>query len=163
MPDPVSDLVSLVRLRLAEVADPRRAPMPFRGVGSPALRAVCRAAYDDHPLPDRASWEAAVRELWDHASYRDEVTPEIRSWAVGDDLWLRRAAILSQLDHKGSTDVGLLAGTIVANLEGTRFAAEFFIRKAIGWALRQHARVDADWVREFVAEHERDLSGPEQA
>jgi 3-methyladenine DNA glycosylase AlkD len=83
--------------------------------------------------------------------------------AAGDDLWLRRAAILSQLDHKGSTDVGLLAGTIVANLEGTRFGAEFFIRKAIGWALRQHARVDADWVREFVAEHERDLSGPEQA
>jgi 3-methyladenine DNA glycosylase AlkD len=43
---------------------------------------------------------------------------------------------------------------IVPNL-GDR---EFFVRKAIGWALRQYARIDADWVRAFVAEHQESLS-----
>ena len=46
-----------------------------------------------------------------------------------------------------------------ANLPGSRFGAEFFIRKALGWALRDYARTDPDWVRAFVAEHERRLSG----
>ena len=47
---------------------------------------------------------------------------------------------------------------LTANLEGSRFGREFFIRKVVGWALRQHARVDADWVRAFVAEHDDTLS-----
>jgi 3-methyladenine DNA glycosylase AlkD len=81
MPDPVSDLVRLVRERLAAAADPARAEpmraymksaMPCRGVTSVPLRALCRAAYDEHRLPDRDAWESAVRELWDGATYREE-------------------------------------------------------------------------------------------
>ena len=53
----------------------------------------------------------------------------------------------------------LLRAVLEANLRGSRFGDELFIRKAVGWALRQHARVDPDWVRAFVAEHEGDLSG----
>jgi len=87
------------------------------------------------------------------------VTPTIREWARADDLWLRRSAIISQLPFKDRTDTALLTDVIEANVEGTAYGHEFFVRKAIGWALRQYARVDPDWVRAFVAAHEPELSG----
>jgi 3-methyladenine DNA glycosylase AlkD len=71
----------------------------------------------------------------------------MRSWAADDDLWLRRTAILAQLHFKAGTDTALLVDCIEPNLAGR----EFFIRKAIGWALRQYARTDADWVAAVVA------------
>ena len=46
-----------------------------------------------------------------------------------------------------------------ANLEQSLHGREFFVRKALGWALREYARTDPDWVRAFVAEHQEDLSG----
>lgn len=55
---------------------------------------------------------------------------------------------------KSATDVDLLGDVIRANLG----ESEFFIRKAIGWALRQHATTDPDWVRAFVADHPAQLS-----
>jgi 3-methyladenine DNA glycosylase AlkD len=88
-----------------------------------------------------------------------DVTALMRAWSVEDDLWLRRSAILCQLHRKHDTDLDLLRDAVEANLEGSRFGSEFFIRKAIGWALRQHARVDPGWVRELVAEHQDRLSG----
>ncbi len=93
------------------------------------------------------------------ATHRDVVTPLMRGWAVEDDMWLRRSAILCQLGHKGATDLDLLSTAIDANLQGTAFGSEFFIRKAIGWALRQHARVAPDWVRTFVGSRGERLSG----
>lgn len=220
MPDLVRDL----RRRIAEAADPDRAPamqaymkseLPFRGVSSPVLHGICRSALEQHPLPDRGSWEAAVRGLWDRAQYReeryaalavagdrryrahrdpasldlarhlvvtgawwdlvdtlatrfvgdvlerhrDEATPVVLAWAHDDDLWLRRTAVLAQLKHKARTDTGLLRAALEANLESSQHGREFFIRKALGWALREHARTDPEWVRAFVATHERDLSG----
>ena len=77
MPDLVTDL----RRRIAEAADPDRAPamqaymkstLPFRGVGSPVLHRICREAVGQHPPLDRVAWEDAVRELWDDARYREE-------------------------------------------------------------------------------------------
>jgi 3-methyladenine DNA glycosylase AlkD len=91
--------------------------------------------------------------------YRDDVTQTIRDWSVDDDMWLRRTAIISQLHHKEQTDLDLLREVIEANLEGSRHGREFFVRKAIGWALRQHARTDPEWVSAFVAAHESQLSG----
>ena len=79
----------------------------------------------------------------------------LREWAESDDLWLRRTAIVSQVGLKAGVDQDLLVDTIEPNL-GDR---DFFIRKAIGWALRDHARVDPDWVRRFVADHDSELSG----
>jgi 3-methyladenine DNA glycosylase AlkD len=89
----------------------------------------------------------------------EAVTPVVRLWADDDDLWVRRTAILCQLGSKAETDLDLLAPVVERNLEGSRHGREFFIRKAVGWALRQHARVDPDWVREFVATHRDSLSG----
>ncbi len=67
--------------------------------------------------------------------------------------------MLSQLRRKAGTDVDLLRLALEQNLEDSLHGREFFIRKAVGWALRQHARTDPDWVRSFVAEHEDRLSG----
>lgn len=91
--------------------------------------------------------------------HKDIVTKTMRDWARGDDLWLRRSAIISQLPFKDRTDTALLAEVIGANWEGTAYGDEFFVRKAIGWALRQYARTDPDWVRAFVAAHAQSLSG----
>ena len=85
-------------------------------------------------------------------AHPDAARPAVREWATTDDLWLRRIAIIGQLKAKAATDLDLLTHAIDANLVGSVFGDEFFIRKAIGWALRQHARTDADWVRAFVAE-----------
>jgi 3-methyladenine DNA glycosylase AlkD len=74
----------------------------------------------------------------------------MRAWAVADHLWVRRTAILSQLRSKAGTDTDLLTDCIRPNLVGSRYGSEFFVRKAIGWALREHAKTDADWVRAFV-------------
>ncbi len=93
------------------------------------------------------------------AGHPGEVTGLLRSWAEEDHLWLRRTAILCQLHRKEETDLDLLLHALEANLEGSEFGSEFFIRKAVGWALRQHARTDPGWVREFVSEHEDRLSG----
>jgi 3-methyladenine DNA glycosylase AlkD len=75
----------------------------------------------------------------------------LRAWASAEDLWVRRAAILSQLLSKSETDRQLLLDCITPNLADP----EFFIRKAIGWSLRQYARSGqsgAGWVRETVHE-----------
>lgn len=82
----------------------------------------------------------------------------IRDWARADDPWLRRVAILSQLRFGRQTDTELLAEVIGANFFDSKFGTGFFIRKAIGWALREYGRTDADWVRDFVAAHSADLS-----
>jgi 3-methyladenine DNA glycosylase AlkD len=87
------------------------------------------------------------------AKYRGAVTPVVRSWARSEDRWIRRAAIICQVGHKASTDLELLSATIVPNI-GDR---DFFIRKAIGWALRDVAYAEPEWVRAFTASH-ADLS-----
>ncbi len=79
--------------------------------------------------------------------------PEIRSqtlprWRASDNFWLRRTCLLFQLNYKKATDFPLLCEIICENL-GSK---EFFINKAIGWALRQHSRLDAQAVRDFVAQ-----------
>jgi 3-methyladenine DNA glycosylase AlkD len=76
-------------------------------------------------------------------------TGRMRSWATADSMWVRRAAILSQLSSKDETDRQLLLDCITPNLADQ----EFFIRKAIGRSLRQYAHSGssaADWVRHSV-------------
>ena len=78
------------------------------------------------------------------------VAPIIRRWAITDDRWLRRSAIIVQNGAKRSTDIQLLAESIEPNIGD----ADFFIRKGIGWALREYARTDPAWVRAFVLDHD---------
>ena len=67
-------------------------------------------------------------------------------WRKSENFWLRRTTILFQLNYKGETDFDLLCEIIKENL-GSK---EFFINKAIGWALRQYARTDPKAVKKFV-------------
>ncbi|RKR29725.1 3-methyladenine DNA glycosylase AlkD [Arthrobacter oryzae] len=87
-------------------------------------------------------------------AHRTELGPILTRWSRDNDLWIRRAAITSQLGAKSATDTALLAAVLEANLDDP----EFFIRKAIGWALRQYARTDPEWVRAFVQRHRDQLS-----
>lgn len=88
-----------------------------------------------------------------------EMAALLRRWAVDDDRWRRRTAIIAQLGSKESTDVALLDDVLTANLlDGPPVTQDFFIGKAVGWALRQHARFDPGWVREFVATNRERLS-----
>jgi 3-methyladenine DNA glycosylase AlkD len=63
---------------------------------------------------------------------------------------VRRAAILAQIGARERTDTRLLAGCVEANLLGSPHGDELFVRKAIGWALRDYARTDPAWVTRYV-------------
>lgn len=76
----------------------------------------------------------------------DGAAARLRSWSRDEDLWIRRASIIAQLGRRENVDRSLLADAIEANAGD----ADLLIRKAIGWALRDHARVDPAWVRSFL-------------
>ena len=78
----------------------------------------------------------------------------LRAWARDGDIWRRRAAILSQLKRKEDTDRGLLYDCLAPSF-GHR---EFFVQKAMGWALRAFACTDPGAVRRYVAANEHRLS-----
>ena len=75
-----------------------------------------------------------------------KMKPLMRRWARDSDMWKRRSAILCQLGFKRETDLQLLYDCIEPNLSHK----DFFIRKAIGWALRQYAWTDPKEVRRYV-------------
>ena len=87
-------------------------------------------------------------------AHPDEMAALLRQWSRDPDLWIRRAAITSQLRAGTATDTQLLAAVIGPNLADP----EFFIRKAIGWALREYAKRAPDWVEAFAAKHRDALS-----
>ena len=70
----------------------------------------------------------------------------LAKWRASENFWLRRTTILFQLNYKKETDFDLLCEIIGENLN----SKEFFINKAIGWSLRQYARVDPQAVTKFV-------------
>jgi len=76
-----------------------------------------------------------------------EVRPVLLDWSRTPNRWRRRASIIAQLGAKHHTDLELLEQVIDANAAHP----EFSIAKAIGWALREYARTDPEWVRGFVA------------
>ena len=100
---------------------------------------------------------AQTKSWWDTIDFLDRLVgsiiarfPEtkeiILAWSRDEDIWLRRLAIDHQLLRKEETDTELLEKILVNNLGQT----EFFINKAIGWALRDYSKTNPDWVREFI-------------
>jgi len=85
--------------------------------------------------------------LLDHP---ETMRPVLRDWARSPDRWLRRSAVIAQLRAKERTDTTLLSEVIEVNAADP----EFFVRKAIGWALRDFGSTDPAWVLRFLAEHE---------
>ena len=84
-----------------------------------------------------------------------ELVEVMDRWIDDDDLWLARTAILHQGTSKAATDADRLFRYCLRRAADT----EFFLRKAIGWALRDYSKVDQAAVRAFVAAHDAELSG----
>lgn len=76
------------------------------------------------------------------------------AWIDDDDLWVARAALLHQLRFKADTDTERLFGYCLRRSGHP----DFFIRKAIGWALREYAKTDPDAVRDFLVREQRRLA-----
>jgi 3-methyladenine DNA glycosylase AlkD len=85
--------------------------------------------------------------------YPEERSTYLNKWIASDNIWLQRSCILFQLKYKLDTDTRLLSG-IILELKDSN---EFFIRKAIGWILREYSKTDPGFVIRFVQNH--DLSG----
>lgn len=97
------------------------------------------------------SWWDTVDNISHIVGIHFQRFPEVREqylakWRASDNLWLRRTSILFQLDYKKDTDFDLLREMVQENLG----SSEFFINKAIGWALRQYARIDPEAVKNLV-------------
>ena len=88
----------------------------------------------------------------------EQVKTLVKEWAQAENFWLRRIAIDCQLSFKNQTDLELLSYNIEKNLLGSSFAEEFFITKAIGWALRDLAKTNSAWVIKFIEEHENKMA-----
>jgi 3-methyladenine DNA glycosylase AlkD len=210
--------VNATRRALRDSADAAKAPamqaymkseMPYYGVQTPELRAICARLFEKHRLASAKEWSGAVLQLWREATHREEryaaielaaakgyeghrtldvlpiyeemiVTgawwdyvdvlaanhigellrrypPEMarsmRAWAKCEDNWKRRASILCQLKFKHHTNLRLLYDNIEESME----IPNFFLRKAIGWALREYAKTDPSEVRRYVTVHAKEL------
>lgn len=90
--------------------------------------------------------------LLNYPHRRDE---KVREWMESGNMWLQRTCIICQLKYKAKTDEDLLFGCILEVIH----SKEFFIRKAIGWALRTYGQTNPEAVVQFVAANENELSG----
>jgi 3-methyladenine DNA glycosylase AlkD len=211
--------LATLRAELRAHADPIKAgpmqaymksAMPYLGIMSTPLAAICRAQMAATRLPTFACWRDSILALWRDAAFREEryaaiaiarhrvydehqtlaslpmyrelivtgawwdyvdviashpigtllrrypapMSKTLRTWSQHDDMWLRRSAIIAQLHFGRDLDRQLLYDCIEPSLD----SREFFLRKAIGWALRQYARTDAREVLRYVTSHRTRLS-----
>jgi 3-methyladenine DNA glycosylase AlkD len=187
-----------------------KSEMPFLGVPTAPLRAICKECFAGVEWRDSAQWHDEVRAIWNGAEHREEryaaielakhksarpfqalealplysemivtgawwdlvdniapslvfgllktereaMSETLRQWARDEDIWLRRSAIIAQLQAKQQTDLALLYDCIEPSMD----SKEFFLRKAIGWALRQYARTDPAEVARYVSANAERLS-----
>ena len=115
------------------------------GVGGTGFIAVVRE------LVTTKSWWDTVDALAAHAAgplvrHHRELAAVMDDWVLDDNIWLVRSAILHQLAHKDATD----ADRLFRYCRERATDREFFVRKAIGWALRQYAAINPDGVDAFV-------------
>ncbi len=108
------------------------------------IRALC-------PLIDTKSWWDSVDglqkpfSLW--AKNHQEYLPEMMTtWNSESSIWKRRSAIILQLLWKEQLNKELLSKVILTNINDK----EFFIQKAIGWALRDYSKTNPIWVKNFI-------------
>ena len=87
--------------------------------------------------------------------YQNEtLKKEILKWSVDDNIWLRRVAIDHQILRKEKTDTDLFEKILVNNLNHT----EFFVNKAIGWALRDYSKTNPQWVKDFIEKYKNNMA-----
>lgn len=97
------------------------------------------------------SWWDTVDAINRTVGYIAMKYPEVREdiilkWMKADNIWLNRISIIFQLKYKDKTDTDFLSKAILHNSQTT----EFFINKAIGWALREYSKTNKEWVKQFI-------------
>ncbi|MBX5481321.1 MAG: DNA alkylation repair protein [Myxococcaceae bacterium] len=113
------------------------------------------------PIIVESAWWDVVDEVAEHrvagilASHPEPMKRLLRQWSTDPDLWRRRTAIIAQRSFREDTDEALLFDCILPSID----SPEFFLRKAIGWALREYSMVAPAAVKRFVKQHEDRLSG----
>lgn len=118
--------------------------------------------YDDIPKIEKY---IKTKQWWDTIDFLDRVIGEIGlrdsrvddlmlEWSCDNDFWVRRIAIDHQLCRKDKTNTILLEKILVNNFGSD----EFFINKAIGWALRDYSKTNPEWVREFINKYKDKMS-----
>ena len=80
----------------------------------------------------------------------DLIDKTMNDWVIDQNIWLRRTAILFQLSYKDQTNEDILYKYIIKNAD----QKEFFIQKAIGWALREYSKTNPESVALFINETE---------
>lgn len=88
--------------------------------------------------------------------YPQQITPITSKWMKSGNMWLQRSVLLFQLKYKADTNTVFLAKWIMELADHK----DFFIRKAIGWILREYSKTNPEWVKAFVSNNE--LSGLSQ-
>ena len=78
----------------------------------------------------------------------------ITKWIISENIWLKRVSIIYQLHYKDKTDTDMLSRAILLNTS----TKEFFVDKAIGWALREYSKTNPDWVCGFIDNNAQTLS-----
>ena len=86
---------------------------------------------------------------------RERTQPTIERWIDDDSMWLRRTSLISPIKHKAETDHEVLFDHCLRR----SYEKEFFIRKAIGWTLREYAKTEPDRVRAFLLDNRDCWSG----
>ena len=133
----------------------RHARPAARGAGpTPAFLDTVEALLTTRPWWDTVD-ALATHAVGDLVRAHPGLRERMDAWLVGDDMWLTRSALLHMNRWRAATDVDWLFAACLAQ-GGHR---DFFVRKAIGWALREYSKVDAAAVVAFVDAHEDDLSG----
>ena len=90
-----------------------------------------------------------------HLIEREQAEPTIEAWIDDDIMWLRRTSLISPIKHRADTDHEMLFDHCLRRAH----EKEFFIRKAIGWTLREYAKTEPERVRSFLLEHQDKWSG----
>ena len=138
-------------------------PREYQYVAANYLKAMqTYLTKDDLPKLERL---VVTKSWWDTVDILDRVVgslvadyPELEEvllkWSLSDNIWLRRVAIDHQLLRKEKTNVQLMEKILLNNLDQT----EFFITKAIGWALRDYSKINPEWVARFIEKNRKRMA-----
>ncbi len=105
-------------------------------------------------ITTKSWWDSvdAINKVVGHIAmkYPEIKDNTISNWIESDNIWLKRVSIIFQLRYKENTDTEFLSKAILHNAK----TDEFFINKAIGWALREYSKTNREWVKKFIETNE---------
>lgn len=100
------------------------------------------------------STDSIVKSLYLLPKKDNRFNKTMLDWSKDENLWIKRTAIIHQLHKKSDTNKDLLEEIIVNNFN----SKEFFINKAIGWALRDYSKINPKWVVDFLEKYNSQLN-----